>query len=194
MLKQENTMIELKQIAQVEKDIIGGEPKVYRYWDNSNVKYIDIMEADNRPDRGIKTCATIGLSKIDINLESKNKDLRIELIGACDRTEEFFSNIVASTVFNIMEKKECSYGVVIDNIIKEYMVNSEMEHVYLMNPFLWDDLDTIEFSDKWVTWLLVVPISEKEKQYAIQNGYMALEQLFEETQIDIFDLYRESVK
>lgn len=186
-------MEELKQIAQIEKKVIGGEPSVYRYWDSNNIKSIAIFESDNRPDNRIKTCATIGLSEYDIQLESDGKDLRIELIGACDNSEEDFPNIIATTAFEIMDKRESCYGDIIDNVVSEYVDDSEMTHVYLMNPFLWEDLETIDLPDKWVTWLMVVPVSDKEKAYALKNGYDALEALFEEKQIDIYDLHRKSV-
>ncbi len=38
-----------------------------------------------------------------------------------------------------------------------------------------------------------VPISEEEHKYACKNGIEALETLFEEKDIDIYNLYRESV-
>ncbi|WP_376749287.1 suppressor of fused domain protein [Anaerospora hongkongensis] len=41
---------------------------------------------------------------------------------------------------------------------------------------------------------MAVPISDKEFEYAIEHGTDALENLFEEVQIDIFDLKRKSVK
>lgn len=186
-------MEQLKRIAYIERKAIGGVPTIYRYWDANNVKCVDIYEADNRPENMIRTCATIGLSQTDINLMSENKDLRIELVGSCDNSEKDFPNIVATVAFEIMDKGDSCYGDIIDNVISEYVEESEMEHVYLMNPFLWEELDTIDFSDKWVTWLMIIPISNKEKFYALKNGYDALENLFEEKQIDIYDLHRKSV-
>lgn len=63
-----------------------------------------------------------------------------------------------------------------------------------MPPFLWEgQLQTIDFSDKKVAWLLAVPISEKEYLFAQQNGSNKLEDLFEQNEIDIFDIKRDSV-
>ncbi len=186
-------MEELKRIAREESRVIGGKPYVYRYWDSGNVKHIDILSVEDRPDDGVKSYATIGLSKHDINLESDGKDLRIELVGACDSAVDFYANIVATTAFEIMDKGDSCYGDIIDDVVAEYIQDSDMKHVYLMSPFLWDDLDLIEFPDKWVTWLMLVPISDKEKKYAIKHGYDALEDLFEENQIDVYDLYRKSI-
>jgi hypothetical protein len=62
-----------------------------------------------------------------------------------------------------------------------------------MNPFLWDGFKTLEIENKSIAWLLIIPISEKEKEYANVNGWEALEDKFEEFNIDIFNLYRRSV-
>ncbi|MBZ9617597.1 suppressor of fused domain protein [Clostridium estertheticum] len=55
------------------------------------------------------------------------------------------------------------------------MYDCEMKHVYLMNPFLWDGFKSIEFEDRKVAWLLIIPISNEEKDYAVANGASALE-------------------
>jgi hypothetical protein len=36
-----------------------------------------------------------------------------------------------------------------------------------MNPFLWDGFKTLEIENKSIAWLLIIPISEKEKEYAM---------------------------
>jgi len=41
--------------------------------------------------------------------------------------------------------------------------------------------------------LLAIPISDAELQYKNQNGLSALESIFEEKNVDIFDLDRASV-
>lgn len=137
--------------------------------------------------------ATIGLSEYEINLFNNKKRLRVELLGACDEKEKFFANILATTALKIMQNKKCSYGDIIQNVISEYKADSEMKHIYLTNPFLWEGFETLEFSDRFVTWLLIVPISDKEKDYAIENGWEALEKKFEEHNIDIFNLKRKSI-
>lgn len=137
--------------------------------------------------------ATIGLSEYEIGLECDNKKLTIEILGACDEKDDFFPNIIATTAFEIMENDNCGYGDIIYNVIAEYISTSEMKHVYLMNPFLWNGFKTIELEERKIAWLLVVPISEQEKNYAIENGCTALENKFEEFNIDIFNLNRKSV-
>lgn len=69
-----------------------------------------------------------------------------------------------------------------------------MKHVMFVPPFLWEeDLELLEFSNKNVTWLMTLPISEGELQVAEQHGPDHLQDLLESKQIDIFDIKRESV-
>ena len=74
-----------------------------------------------------------------------------------------------------------------------YYPDSEMEHVLFTSPFLWKKLKTIDFLDKKVAWLLAVPISTKEFLFAEKEGSEALKTLFENEDIDIFDLERNSI-
>lgn len=187
-------MMEIKKIiAKKELEIIGGKPQVFRYWDDNERNNIDILSSSDRPYQGVISYATIGLSECEIGLLKNDKSLRVELLGACDEKEEFFANMLATTAFEVMKKKKCSYGDIIQNVISDYSTDSEMKHVYLMNPFLWEGFETLEFRDRSVAWLLLIPISEQEKDYAIENGWEALEDKFEEADIDIFNLNRKSI-
>lgn len=182
-----------KIIAKKELEIIGGKPNVYRYWDEKDKKSIDILSCIDRPYTGVMSYGTIGLSGYNIGVVSDKKSLRLELLGACDKNNDIFANIISTTAFEIMEKGKCRYGEIISNVISQYCKDSDMKHVYLMNAFLWDGFDTIEFENCKVAWLLIIPISESEKQYALTNGYDALETKFEEMDIDIFNLKRKSI-
>ena len=69
-----------------------------------------------------------------------------------------------------------------------------MKHLFFTSPSLWqDNLETLDLETKKVAWLMAVPISEAERQYKEANGADALEDLFEEHQVDILDLTRKSV-
>ena len=182
-----------KIIARKELEVIGGKPKVYRYWDEYNEKSVDILSCIDRPYYGVSSYATIGLSEHDIGMLSETKKLRVELIGACDSKEEKFENILSTVAFEIIEKSSCKYGDIIPNVISQYINDCDMKHIYLMNPFLWDEFEVIEFNDIKVTWLMIVPISSQEKEYAINSGWEELEQKFEEANVDIFNLNRKSV-
>jgi len=181
-----------KIIAKQESETFGGIPKVTRYWDEEKKYIIDILICKNRPNDGVNSYATIGLSQQDIGIYSAGKPLRIELIGVCDAKEDYVETII-SIAFEVMKRGQCKYGQLIRNAISSLKFESDMKHVYLMEPFLWDNFNTLEFEDYDVTWLLIIPISNGEIDFAIKNGTEALESLLEKHNIDIFDLMRSSV-
>ena len=94
---------------------------------------------------------------------------------------------------NACNERKYIYGDIIQNVISEYSFDYEMKHIYLMNLFLWEGFKTLEFENKEIAWLLIVPISEQEKNYAIANGWETLEDIFEKADIDIFNLNRKSI-
>ena len=69
-----------------------------------------------------------------------------------------------------------------------------MKHIYFTTPYLWDSLNNIIFEREIVTWLLAIPISENELNYIKEKGSDALEDLFEEHHVDIFDIRRKSLQ
>ncbi len=74
-----------------------------------------------------------------------------------------------------------------------FSASSTLNHVLLLPPFLWASLKTLELDDKTVAWLMAVPISDAELDFAERMGVDALETAFEKAQIDVFDLNRASV-
>lgn len=92
-----------------------------------------------------------------------------------------------------MNTKKCYPGYIVRNIIEQYVEETEMKHILLTDPFLWDEANRFQYEDISIAWLMAVPISESELSYATKHGGKALEELFEEKDIDIFNLYREPV-
>lgn len=180
-------------IAEKERETIGGSPHVFRYYDDSERIHVDILSSADRPCRGAVSYATIGLSEYDTGLLAGGKRLGIELLGACDAGEPSFANMLASAAFAVMKSGKCSYGDIIPDIIARYRNDTEMKHFFLTNPFLWDGFGTLESEDRLTAWLLAVPVSDSEKDYADENGWEALEDRFVECGIDILDLERKPV-
>lgn len=182
-----------KIIAKTEVDFLGGSPCVQRFWNEQNIKSIDILKCTDAPQMGVKTCATIGLNATNIGLVSDRKSLRVEILGVSDIKISVLENIVATTAFEIMDVKKCFPGYMIKNIINQYISNTEMKHVLITNPFLWENANSISVDEQIIAWLLIVPISDNEFYYAEENGYDELENIFEKENIDVFNLYRKSV-
>lgn len=183
-----------KIIAKAAHHAFGGKPGVSRYWDENSVSNIGMLTTVNRPFDGVSSYSTIGLSDHSIGLTVDETPLRIEIVGASATDYEQFPNILASCAFGLINSKlSVSHGGVFRNIIQMYYPNIEMRHVLFVSPFLWEDLKTLEFPNKKVAWLLAVPISENEYLFAQEKGTDSLEELFEQEEIDIFDLERGSI-
>ena len=102
-------------------------------------------------------------------------------------------SMLSSIVFTIMDTKQCYPGMIIRDIVAHYMNDSDIRHVMLTDNLLWDDIEDVELEDMRVTWLMMVPITESEYEYAMEHGPKILEERFFEEEIDLADLYRKPV-
>ncbi|MCH4285859.1 MULTISPECIES: suppressor of fused domain protein [Bacillota] len=183
-----------KEIANTLLNIVGGNKKIYRFYDEAEESSIDIYFGIDSPQEGVTTYGTIGLSDYSLGLKlDGNRELRVELIAACESARPEFGNILSSCAFNIINTHyPCFPGVIYPSVISEYYKNSDMKHILLTTPFLWDDLHPLDDEKNHVTWLMAVPISDKELKYAQEYGTDVLEDVFERKDIDVFDLDRKS--
>ena len=110
--------------------------------DDTNQNSIDIYIGENRPDIGINTYSTIGLSKYPIDLICEDgREIRVEYIGMCNSDFHEFSNIVASCAFNIIKDNYiCKPGMVAVDAIADYCDELEMKHIYYTVPIFWENL------------------------------------------------------
>jgi hypothetical protein len=186
--------MENKMIAKIARDAFGGVPNVYRYWNSDNSKYIDILSCQDTPHNGIISFSTIGLSQYDQEIVSNSKPLRVEIVGASSKETECFPNIVAYCAFTLCNRQQKLFpGAILQNVIQNYLTDVGMKHILLVPPFLWDEkLKTIDLNDKYIAWLLTVPISDEECRFAMHNSSDELESVFEKKSIDVFDINRKS--
>ena len=184
---------ENKALAAYLRSILGGVPSVSKFWDEENRSSVDILSVRDRPVAGVSTYATLGLSDSSIGLSSDDVPLGVELLLALRTELGEGPNILSTCAFAVINSKlKARPGSVFPRVVELYRPEIDAKHAFLVPPFLWD-LRTQEFPAKKVAWLLVVPISDREKDFVAQNGSDALENRFEEKQIDIFDLNRKSV-
>jgi hypothetical protein len=183
-----------KRIAQAIAEAFGGRPSVVRYWDDAHAHHVDVAVLRDHPHPAISSYATIGLSDWPLPQEDADDSLRVELLGACRTTYGVFGNILATAAFCVINSQcGCFPGAIFANVVSAYH-QSHMCHLMFVSPFLWDDrFKTLNLSTKTVAWLLAVPISDAERSFAESQGSEALERLFEQHSIDIFDLDRPSV-
>ena len=190
-----DTMDNKKRIFKMLHVAIGLAPKVVAYYDADKKSKIDIYIGADRPDFGITTYSTIGLSEHRIGLtNASDEDIRVEFISICNSSVSDFANVLATCAFNILnDNYSCRPGTVYPDILNEYYDGLEMEHIYFTTPFLWDNLESIKTDNKIVVWLMAIPVSSNELDYLKENGADALEDLFEKSNIDVFDIGRKSV-
>jgi antitoxin YqcF len=182
-------------IAKTILDVFGGTPDVWSYLDENNKSKVDILSCKDIPAQSITSYSTIGLSDFSIGIRVGEVSLGIEIAGACRSGYEFYSNIISTCAFYVINSDfKCRPGATMKNIVEMYYPDISMKHILFLPPFGWrKEFPTLEFSKKKVTWLLSVPISDMELSYIIQKGVDTLETLFDEIQIDIYNLERKSV-
>jgi antitoxin YqcF len=156
---------------------------------------VNVASVSGRPQPHVTSYSTVGLWRWRnaAFLESPTAP-RVEICGACATSARMFPNVLATAAFNVMrEQWPCRPGSVLVGIVAEYGESLRLPHLYFTVPFLWhDDMRTMN-QDQTVLWVLALPISEKERMFLVRNGDDALETLFQEKQIDIFNPERPSI-
>lgn len=80
------------------------------------------------------------------------------------------------------------------NIGQPWLGNSKCDHCFISLPYLdGEDLEIFTFGEQTIHCYWLIPITEKERDYKIENGCEALEQLFEEKQIVYLNPNRDSL-
>ncbi len=171
------------------------EPPVSRYLDANQRSEVFILRAVDRPQDGVTAFATVGLSDHPLIYKGDEFGTRAELVGACGSTFANFDNVLATLAFCVINSHWfCAPGVIFPDVMEMHKASSTMRDIYFAHPFLWDDrLRSTQIGGRTIAWLLAVPVSRSESEFAQRNGPQALEKLFESKEIDIFDLNRPSV-
>lgn len=185
---------EQRLIAKKAANVFGGEARVAEYWDNAHKSKIAILESEDSPGLGLCSYSTVGLSSYNVGYTVDDKDLRVEIVGAVKLGNDYFSNIIATCGFNIINDQFACYpGAVFPNVVSEYNRAGELRHVVFVSPGMWEqEFENIVLDDKVITWLMAVPITERELQFLQEHNLDALETVFEDNQTDVFDLTRRS--
>lgn len=184
-----------KALARYALKAFGGSPHVQAYYHDTEALSVDILKCEDRPCKGVTSYSTIGLSDTPMFKDGEEFSVRLELSAACSSVNTQFANVIASAAFCIVRSKRLYHpGATLQGYVREYFASSSVPHLYLTAPFLWEsELKMLSLESKKVCWLLAMPISESESQYLGVYGDDALESLFEEHQVDIYDLNRSSV-
>jgi len=183
-----------RRLARALSDAFGGEFRVHAYIDDERRNSVDVLSCPDRPQRGVASFGTIGLSDHPIYRDGKEIDVRAELVGACAASFAELPNVLASCAFEVIKARRfAAPGVIFPEAFAQYQRGGALRHVMFVPPFLWEDLKPLRVGKKPVAWLLVVPISEAEMRLAIDEGPARLETLLEQREVDIYDPCRSSV-
>lgn len=191
-----------KKIARIAWDAFAGEERATCYWDEREQNWVAIIECRNSPTKGVTSFATVGISDHPlyqgrkIYRPSDGNAVRCEFVCACRSSKNMkIANAIATAAFCVINSSWfCCPGVIFPDVLAMYHVSKTMRHFYFMSPFLWQDrLPTLEYGKIQIAWLQAIPISQSERELVDECGAAALESLFEERQIDVYDLNRKSV-
>jgi hypothetical protein len=186
---------ESKMVAKFTATALGGKPTV-KFYDHD---YIDlsvaVMTVIDCPSPGVSAYASVQLSDYPLWKSGKEFPTRIELVSASDSKNEKFPNIVASVAAHIIRNKifVCP-GSVLPGYISVYYKDTTVPNAYFTNPSFWEDsLITTNFNATTVSWLMLVPISDAEMEFIKKNGDSDFEDLLEKSDVDVFDIFRNSI-
>ena len=182
-----------KKIAGHVDIVFGGDWGVAEYSTPDEKTWINVLSSPDRPDEGLISFCTIGLSD-HMHQDRAEPPLGVEILAVNPHQE--FADVLAGAGFHAIKNGwTLEPGTLILGVVEEHMPGVTVPHLLLGDPFLWDDgaFGSRALSGKTVAWLLGMPVSTGEMDYLRQHGFSALEDRFEDAQPDLFDLGRSSV-
>jgi hypothetical protein len=182
-------------VARQVVEAFGKRPKITAFWDEGNRYSVAIAAATDVPQESITSYSTVNLSDWPMYVDGEEYQTRVEIAGAAPVEETQFHNAVSTAAFCVIKDKwACMPGAIFPDVLSMYHISVTMKHVMFAEPFLWHGLEeSIQLPDRLVTWVMMVPISDSEYEYAKERGGAALDELLGQRQVDIFDLQRKPV-
>ncbi|MEO3926215.1 suppressor of fused domain protein [Micromonosporaceae bacterium B7E4] len=190
-----NVSNENKVIAKTVAAVFGGSPRVVEYLDADGASKVAILHSTDHPWPDVTAYCTIGLSAVAIPRDV-DPPLGVELLAVADSTlhPRFAEALSTAAFFWINDGWEPEPGACFREVLRMHLPDTRLPHFFLTDPYLWErEFGSMVVGGRTVAWLLAVPVSESEADYAEENGPEALEELFERHEIDITDLDRAPV-
>ncbi|MDN8092991.1 suppressor of fused domain protein [Burkholderia multivorans] len=139
------------------------KPPILQFWDENRQSNVYVLEAANRPQDGVSSYATIGLSDHPLMFKGREFDSRVELAGACGSAFLGFANVLATTAFCVINSGWfCALGIIFPDVVSMNKAPATLSDICFAHPFLWaEELKSTLIGDRRVTWLLAVPVSKR---------------------------------
>lgn len=184
-----------KTVARKVAEAFGRFPKITNYLDVDESNSVDVAAAADSPQEEITSYSTVNLSDWPLYIDGRVSETRIEIVGAAPNDVELFPNVISTAAFCVIKQKwECYPGAIFPDALAMYHLSTTMKHIMFTEPFVWESLEeSLQLADRLVSWLMIVPIADSEYDFAIDRGWNDLGQLFEDRQIDIWDMQRKPV-
>lgn len=141
-----------------------------------------------------RTYATVGLSTVSTGYILDGLELAVELATVVNSNVLDYGNVLGSIVTNVKSfGKSCVDGSIHDDILSMYYPDVFTKHVYLTQSWLWDELYVTDIGDRKVTWLTPIPITDAERDYIKEHGGKSFLNKLEQHNVEVQDIYRESI-
>lgn len=182
-----------RRVARAAAEAFGGTASLALHEDADQTGALGVVTAPDSPEPGMTSCATVGLMAHDMGLTAEGASLRVELLTAGRSDDDRLAEMLVSIALAQARcRVACGHGKVVPDLVPAAYSQHDLRHVLFTVPFLWDGPELVRLDDVLVAWLLVVPISDDERDYATRHGVDALEERFGEREVNVFDRTRRS--
>jgi len=186
-----------RAVARHTEKIFQGRTNIERSGHETEPLHVDILVTENTIETGIMSIGTIGLSETELSFKDGTIfPTRVELCAATLIENTLWKDALSTAAFIIMRRKRgVVQGVILENVFSEYYPSTELPHMYLTYPFIWNNahFPQLEFNDLKINWLHGIAIHDSEKYFIYKNSAEDFEQLLLEQDVDTFDLERKTV-
>lgn len=148
------------------------------------------------PDPGLSSWATLEASAFPTPFRTPDqRPVRLEFVAAVDNRLDRFGDAVAACAFAIGPENDVRPGTVYRDAVSRFYPSASTPHLMSVAPFVWDgEIASYDDDDAHVTWLQLVPLTDREAQFVAERGSSALEDVFVREQPDLFTIERTDVQ
>lgn len=180
-----------KTVAKTAAAAFGGNPKVHQYGNGTDGYHLNVLTSEDCPNDGLISFCTIGLSDLAVP-GVLDPPLGVELVATSNDPK--FAGVLTTAAYHMTHDRWIAEP---DNLFADIVADEFGEvttpHLFLVTPYLWSGLGSIELTTKTVAFVMGIPITEAERQLFKERGADALSAALEAGDPDIIDLQRESV-